>query len=148
MRTLPSLTLVLATAAAGLGCQSGASLEPPAEPASTLTVRPSVTSLDGGQTLHLTARIRQADGSITSPVDIAWRSEDGAIASVDASGTVRGLRPGRVQIVATWRDNRGISLVTVLEPVAKKPGKEPGPQCTEKGIAGAGSEIPKSGTCL
>lgn len=149
MRTLPLLTLVLATAAAGMGCQSGASLEPPADPAPTLTVRPSITSLDGGKTLRLTAKVRHADGSITSPADITWRSEDGAIASVDASGTVHGLRAGRVQIVATWRDNRGSSLVTVLEPVAQKPeGKEPEPQCLEKGIAGAGSEIPESGTCL
>jgi Big-like domain-containing protein len=148
MRTLPLLTLVLATAAAGMGCQSGASLEPPADPESRLTVLPNITSVDGGKTLRLTARVRQADGSITSPADIAWLSEDGAIASVDAGGTVRGLRAGRVQIVATWHDSRGFSLVTVLEPVGQKPdGKQPKPQCTEKGVAGAAAEIPTGVTC-
>lgn len=147
MRTLPLLTLVLATAAAGMGCQSGAPLGPPADPSPTLTVLPSITSIDGGKTLRLTAKVRQADGSITSPVDVTWRSEDGDIASVDASGMVLGLRAGRVQIVATWRDNQGSSVVTVLEPVGQKP-KGKAPQCSEKGIAGAGSEIPESGTCL
>ena len=130
MRTLPLLTLVFATIAAGLGCQSGASLEPPSDPdpITTLTVLPSVTLLDGGKTLRLTAKVRQADGSLTSPADVAWSSADGAIASVDAGGIVYGWRAGRVQIVATWHDSRGSSLVTVLEPVAKKPdGKNPEP---------------------
>ena len=40
------------------------------------------------------------------------------IMSVDAGGTVRGLRAGRVQVVATWHDSQGFSLVMVLEPVA------------------------------
>jgi uncharacterized protein YjdB len=131
MRTLPLLTLVFATIAAGLGCQSGASLEPPADPGpiTTLTVLPSVTLLDGGKSLRLTAKVRQADGSLTSPPDVAWSSADGAIAAVDAGGIVYGWRAGRVQIVATWHDSRGSSLVTVLEPVAKKPDeKNPGPQ--------------------
>jgi hypothetical protein len=148
MRTLPLLTLVLATAAASMGCQSGASLEVSDVPQAALTVLPTITSVDGGKTLRLTAKVRQPDGSITTPADIAWLSEDGAIASVDAGGTVRGLRAGRVQIVATWHDTRGFSLVTVLEPVAGKPdGKQPKPLCTEKGVAGAGAEIPKDGTC-
>jgi hypothetical protein len=146
MRTLPLLTLVLATAAAGMGCQSGASLEAPDDAEVTLTVLPTITSVDGGKTLRLTAKVRQPDGSITSPGDIAWRSEDGAIASVDAGGTVLGLSAGQVHIVATWRNSRGFSVVTVLEPGAQ--GKQPKPQCTEKGGAGAGAEIPNGGTCL
>jgi uncharacterized protein YjdB len=131
MRTLSLLTLVVATTVAGMGCQSGASLEPRSDPdpITTLTVLPSVTLLDGGKSLRLTAKVRQADGSLTSPADVAWSSADGAIASVDAGGVVHGLRAGRVQIVATWHDSRGSSLVTVLEAVAKKPdGKNPGPQ--------------------
>jgi Big-like domain-containing protein len=148
MRTLPLLTLVLATAAAGMGCQSGASTEAPDDPESSVTVLPNITSVDGGKTLRLTAKVRQSDGSITTPADIAWLSEDGAIASVDADGTVRGLRAGRVQIVATWHDSRGFSLVTVLEPAARKPdGKQPKPLCTEKGAAGTSVEIPNDGTC-
>ena len=149
MRTLPLLTLVLVTAAAGMGCQSDSSLEASDNPESTLTVLPAITSVDGGKTLRLTVKVRQSDGSITTPADIAWLSEDGAIASVDAGGTVRGLRAGRVQIVATWHNSRGFSLVTVLESAAQKPdGKQPKPKCTEKGVAGAGAEIPKDDTCF
>jgi hypothetical protein len=149
MRTLSLLTIVLATAAADMGCQSGASLEAPNDPELTLTVLPTVTSVDGGKTLRLTAKVRQPDGSITSPADIAWLSEDGAIASVDGGGTVLGLRAGQVRIVATWQDSRDFSLVTVLEPAAHKPeGKQPKPQCAEQGVPGAGAEIPDRGTCL
>ena len=120
MRTLPLLTLVLVIV---------------------------ITSVDGGKTLRLTVKVRQSDGSITTPADIAWLSEDGAIASVDAGGTVRGLRAGRVQILATWHNSRGFSLVTVLES-APPDGKQPKPNCTEKGVAGAGAEIPKDDTCF
>jgi hypothetical protein len=138
MRTLPLLTLVFATTAAGMGCQSGASLEPPPDQVTSLTVLPSITSLDGGTSLRLSAKIRQPDGSITSPADVAWSSADSDIASVDAAGMVSGLRAGRVQIVATWHGSRGSSVVTVLEPVRKKPnGKAPVPKCLEKATASA-----------
>lgn len=147
MRTLPLLTLVFATTAAGMGCQSGASLEPPSDPVTSLTVLPSSTSLDDGTSLRLTAKVREPDGSITSPADVVWSSADGDIASVDAAGMVSGLRAGRVQIVATWHGSRGSSVVTVLETVRKKPnGNTPVPECLEKATAGAG--IPKTGTCL
>jgi hypothetical protein len=144
MRTLPLLTIVLATAAAGMGCQSGASspLEVQTDPAG-LTVVPSVTSIGNGTSFRLVAKVRQPDGSTTTPPDVIWLSGNGAIASVDGTGLVQGLSAGRVQIVATWHDSRGSSLVTVLEPVIKKPP----PRCLEQGTAGAGSEIPQGGEC-
>jgi hypothetical protein len=33
---------------------------------------------------------------------------------------VRALRAGRVQIVATWQESRGSSLIVVIDQVAKK----------------------------
>jgi hypothetical protein len=149
MRTSPLLALVLATVAAGLGCESGTPVGPgptdPADPGvlASITVIPNVTALGGGRTLRLTAKVRNRDGSTSTPVGVAWQSEDGDIATVDAAGLVYGLRPGRVQIVATWRDSRGSSLVTVFETVAKKPT----PRCLEKDADGAASGALSSDQC-
>ncbi|MEP6689301.1 MAG: Ig-like domain-containing protein, partial [Gemmatimonadales bacterium] len=125
MRTLHSLTLVALVAAATLGCQSNA-MAPSGTTGGgstdelTLTVAPSVATIDGGKVMKLTATLRHPDGSISAAADASWQSADGQIATVAADGTVQGLRAGRVQIVATWHDSRGSSVVTVREPVIKK----------------------------
>ena len=142
MRTLPLLTLVIATVAAGMGCQSDASLGPPPPPTTALTVLPSSTTVGGGQSLRLTAQVHNADGSTTTPGGVTWISADGVVASVDADGMVHGLRPGQTRITATWHDNRAFALVTVSEPQAQKPR----PECLESGTA-KDSDIPKTGQC-
>jgi uncharacterized protein YjdB len=142
MRRLSSLSLALAGATV-LGCQSGATspLAVEADPA-PLSVIPSYATLNGGAFLRLTAAVRNADGSKSTPADVRWLSADGTIASVAADGTVQGLREGKVQIVATWHDSRGSSLVTVISPVAKKP-----PTCLDASVAGTGSAIPGGDKC-
>lgn len=142
MRTLPSLALVLA-AAAVMGCQSDATsplaVQPDGPP---LSVIPSYATLNGGAFLKLTASVRNADGSKSTPADVRWLSADGTIASVAADGTVQGLREGQVQIIASWHDSRGSSLVNVISPVAKKP-----PPCVSALAAGTGSGIPGGSGC-
>ena len=42
-----------------------------------------------------------------------WTSEDEEIATVDATGTVTGVAPGKTYIIATYGDNRAVCEVTV-----------------------------------
>jgi len=143
MRALPLLTIVLATVAAVAGCQSDATapLVVQADP-QALTVVPIAATINGGKLLKLTATVHHEDGSTSSPSDVTWYSSDGAIASVASDGVVQGLRLGRVQIVATWHDSRGSSLVTVLEPVNKKQ-----PPCPEPLKPTSGLVIPSQAGC-
>jgi uncharacterized protein YjdB len=145
MRTSSLLSFVVVTAAATLGCQSDATapLTVESDPAA-LTVVPSFATVDGGKLLRLTASIHLPDGSITTASDVTWHSADGTIASVGADGLVQGLRAGRVQIVATWHDSRGSSLVTVVDPTVKH--KNPLP-CLEPIKAATGSGIPTNAGC-
>jgi uncharacterized protein YjdB len=137
MRTLSSLTLALVATAAVVGCQSDATAPPTDQtPPLALSVAPSVALINGGKFLRLVATVRHADGSTATPTDVTWSSANGAIASVASDGLVQGLSAGKVQIVATWHDSRGSSLVTVVEPVAKKPP----PKCLEPSQAGIGAE--------
>ena len=140
MRTSSLLSLVVVSAAAILGCQSDATapLTVDADPVG-LTVVPSIATVDGGKLLRLTARLHLPDGSQSTAPNVTWRSADVTIATVGPDGTVQGLRAGRVQIVATWHDIRGSSLVTVVVPPAK--GKNASP-CLERLEAGTGSGIP------
>jgi hypothetical protein len=144
MRTLTLLTLVATTAAAAAGCQSDATapLGIQSDPR-PLAVIPTIATVDGGKFIKLTATVRHEDGSTSTPPDAAWRSSDGTIASVAADGIVQGLRAGRTQIVATWHDSRGSSLLTVLDPVVKKGS----PPCLAPLEAGVGSGVPTAGGC-
>jgi uncharacterized protein YjdB len=145
MRSSSLLSFVVVTAAATLGCQSDATapLTVEAEPAG-LTVVPSIATVDGGETLRLTASLHLADGSRATAPDVTWLSADGTIASVGTDGVVHGLKAGQVQIVATWHDSRGSSLVTVVDPTIKH--KDPLP-CLEPSKAGTGSGIPTNAGC-
>jgi hypothetical protein len=145
METWSLFSLVVATAAATLGCQSDATapLIVEADPVG-LTVAPSTAMVDGGKALRLTASLRLPDGSTATAADVTWQSADGTIATVGPDGIVQGLRSGRVQIVATWHDSRGSSLVTVVDPGTK--GEKPG-RCLQLLEAESGSGIPTDGSC-
>ena len=145
MRTSSLLSLVVVTAAVTLGCQSDATapLTVEADPVG-LTVVPSIATVDGGKLLRLTASLHLPDGSTATAPDVSWRSADDSIATVDADGIVQGFRAGRVQIVATWHDSRGSSLVTVVDPAGK--GTKPS-RCLQLLEAEAGSGIPTDEGC-
>jgi Bacterial Ig-like domain (group 2) len=122
MRNVRLLALAVAAAVSAFGCGS----EIPdttgnTDPPSPLTVAPTVATLKGGEALRLVASLHLANGSTSSPDQVRWTSADATIASVDPDGTVRALRAGRVQIVATWQESRGSSVIVVADQVAKKP---------------------------
>lgn len=121
MRLFPLLATIGAPLAVLAACQTGATspLEVSGNPA-LLSVIPSVAAVNGGKVIKLTARVRNDDGSYSEPSDVAWSSRDGTIATVDRRGLVQGLRAGRTQILATWHESHGSSVVDVIDPVAKK----------------------------
>ncbi len=136
MRTLSLLTLVLASAVVNLGC-GGDDITTPPDDTPAFTVLPKVTALDQGRSLRLAAWLKNSNGSLDTPTGVTWESANAAIASVDGTGVVHSLQPGRVQILAKWHDERSSSLVTVLKAAAKKPR----PECLDKGTVSE-SKIP------
>lgn len=121
MRPLSLMTLVVAPMTILAGCQSGAeSPAGPEDPPAPMSVIPSSMTIDGGNLLTLSAKIRNADGTYAAPADVAWCSSNADVASVDAGGRVLGLKSGKAQIVATWHGSRGSSVITVIDPDVKK----------------------------
>jgi hypothetical protein len=144
MRTARLLSLAVVTAVSVMGCQGGAEnpLTVQEEDAGPLTVAPKLATLGGGEALQLVASLSLPNGSRLTPDNVKWSSADLAIASVDPDGTVRALRAGRVQIVATWQERRGSSVIVVTDQVAKKQ-----PDCPAHLEEDAPSSIPANKGC-
>jgi Bacterial Ig-like domain (group 2)/Thrombospondin type 3 repeat len=79
----------------------------------SVVVQPSTVTVAVGATTTLTATITAVSGEVFSnPVD--WATLDPSIATVDFTGLVSGIRPGTVQIVATFAGVGGFAFVTVI----------------------------------
>jgi hypothetical protein len=95
-RTSPLLLLVLPLFA-GAGCDDGVRPDPIAE----VRVTAPVTDLVIGDPMVLVGTVLTSSGRTVSDTTVQWTSADSTIATVDEDGVVRGIRPGRVQIIAS-----------------------------------------------
>ena len=76
----------------------------------TITRRPS-GPLRVGMSSPLAAESRDASGRMVDPERISWSATDTTVLTVDSSGLVQALAPGRAQVVAAagaWRDSARI----------------------------------------
>ena len=81
-------------------------------PVATVTVAPATASVNMGETLQLTATARDQNGNPLTRV-VTWATSDAAVATVTATGLVRGVAAGAVTIAATTDGRVGTASVTV-----------------------------------
>jgi hypothetical protein len=126
MRALNSLGLTLFATTLVLACDSpsGPGMARISETA-VLSIQPGNAIVQSGASVKLTARIKDENGLTTFPVGVSWSSSNQAVAAVHTGGSVQGLGAGQTQIIATWRNVRGIARVTVTA----RPGKPGTPVC-------------------
>ncbi len=79
----------------------------------SVAVSPGQVALFPGETVDLTATPRAASGSALEDRTVSWRSEDPAVATVNAQGRVQGVAPGQTRIVATAEGAEGSATITV-----------------------------------
>src|SRR5438132_1312977 len=92
--------------------------QPPA-PVATVTLTPGSATLNEGQTLQLTATLKDANGNVLTGRSITWSSSNGSAATVNATGLVTGVLAGSATITATSEGQSGTSAITVVHmPVA------------------------------
>ena len=82
----------------------------------TVLVRPSESVVAVRETIRLSATAWDVHGRVVEDAEIEWASSDEVVATVDASGLVRGLTEGRTAIRATSGATSGSAVVTVVEP--------------------------------
>jgi pectate lyase len=90
----------------------------PGEP-SRVEVSPASALLRSvGETVRVTAIVRDSEGTQLSGHSVRWLSRDPATATVDSTGLVRGEKPGRASIIATVATVADSSYVEVQQVAA------------------------------
>jgi uncharacterized protein YjdB len=103
------------TAAAGSVSGSSSVTVTPA-PVASVTVTPSAPTVTAGQTVQLTATLKDAQGNVLTGRTVTWQSSDLTRATVSSSGLVTTLLTGKgktVVITATSEGVSGTSTVTI-----------------------------------
>lgn len=90
---------------------------PPAPVPTNVTVTPGSAALSAlGETVRLTAEVRDQDGQVVAGAVVAWVSSEAGVATVDDSGLVKGVAEGTVRITATAGGASGVAEITVGGP--------------------------------
>ena len=105
--SLLSITLLIAAC--------GGSSEPDVVVAS-VEVSPTTASPQVGQTLQLSAAVKDAAGTILSGQTVAWSSSAPSVASVSASGLVTAATLGTTVVTAASGNKVGVATITVIPP--------------------------------
>jgi len=82
-------------------------------PVASVTVSPATGSIGVGQTLQLTATLKDASGNILTGRQVTWSSGAPLLGSVNASGLVSGVAAGLAPITATSEGQTGSASITV-----------------------------------
>jgi hypothetical protein len=81
----------------------------------SVAVTPNPASVEVGETVQLTATVRDDNGAVVTDCAVTWSSGSAATATVDANGLVTGVSVGTVTITATCEGVQGSSSVTAAE---------------------------------
>ncbi len=101
------------------GKSGTASITVAGAPVATVTVTPASASVQAGQTVQLTATLKDANGNILTGRVVTWSSNNPSVAGVNSSGLVTGNTAGSATITATSEGKSGTSAITVTAvPVA------------------------------
>ena len=125
-RTIAPAFLLLAGAAWAVACGDGATEPPPPAPppgppprATTVAVTPAEAELTAlGQTVRLSAQVRDQNGRAMAGAAVAWSSGDASVATVDGSGVATAAGNGTVTITATSGSVSGSAALTVAQAVS------------------------------
>ena len=93
---------------------------PPTPVATTVEVAPATAELTAlGQSVQLTATVRDQNGGVMSGASVTWTSGDAAVATVDGAGLVTAVATGAATINATSGSASGSASVTVTQAPAQ-----------------------------
>ena len=94
-------------------------------PVATVSVSPASPSIAVGRTMQLTATPCDAAGHALTGRAVTWKTSNGAVATVSATGLVTGVSAGTVAITATSEAVTGTATGTMTAPGSGAP--QPGP---------------------
>src|SRR5881409_3811657 len=84
--------------------------------AAILVINVPTASVPAGQTVQLTATLKDANGNTLTGRTVTWSSDNTAVATVSGSGLVSGVVAGAATITATSEAKTGTLAITVTAP--------------------------------
>lgn len=84
------------------------------DPVATVTVTPANDTISTGQSLALTATLKDASGAVLTGRTVTWSTNNASVATVSSSGLVSGVGGGTATITATSEGKSGTASVTVV----------------------------------
>src|SRR5207245_1111893 len=101
------------------GQQATAAVTVMLAPVSSVTVTPNPATVQIGQTLQLTATLKDANQNVLTGRVVTWASGNTGVATVSSTGLVTGVAQGQATITAASEGQQGTAAVTVIPvPVA------------------------------
>ncbi len=94
----------------------GGGTSEPAVVVATVEVSPTTASKQVGETVQLSATVKDAAGSILSGQSVTWSSSAASVASVSSSGLVTAATLGTAVITAASGSKSGIATINVIPP--------------------------------
>lgn len=101
---------------AAAGSVTGTAVVVVMQSADSVTVSPAADTIAIGDTLRLTAEAFDANDQRVEGAEFTWASSDESVATVDASGLVRGIAESPALITATAGSAQGTARITVASP--------------------------------
>lgn len=102
-----------------LGCGEDGGVQPPPQVPSAIAVSPATATLDAiGETVQLTATVRDQSGQVMTGVSVSWASSDVSVATVDG-GLVTAAGNGVATVQASVAAATGTATVTVAQRPAR-----------------------------
>ena len=119
-RTILQLCAVLAAVVLAKGCGDGGDPAEPEPPRpTTVTISPATAALTAlGTSVQLSAQVLDQNGQAMAATNVAWSSNNTAVASVNATGLVTAAANGTATITATAGSASSTATVTMAQAVA------------------------------
>ncbi|MDQ6887255.1 MAG: Ig-like domain-containing protein [Gemmatimonadota bacterium] len=109
--------LLAATVVAGVTCKD--STGPRSASTASVQIVPDSSLLAVGDSVRLTALVRDASGATLGGRTIVWSSRDAGVAPVTSVGMVHGMRAGRTAVIATVEGHADTVAIVVKAPISR-----------------------------
>jgi trimeric autotransporter adhesin len=100
------------------GCSDA--LDPSRDEVASVVLDPSVSEVEQGAEVQLSATARATDGRTLPDRRIFWAAEDTSIAQISEAGALRGRRPGTTRVAASSEGKHAVATVTVRPPAVSR----------------------------
>ena len=100
-------------------CDLGVTASAPPAPVGSVTVTPGAAGLAAGDTVRLTAAVKDGAGNLLTGRAVTWSTSSAGVANVSTTGLVTGVAASTATVSATSEGKTGSATVSVTAPLTR-----------------------------